>query len=156
MFGGGTMDPKRQSVHKVLVHSYFVALLFFLAGVVLDMVFGFQIFDDPVIAPLGAVFLVAGTVLILWAQHASHHFVKENVSRESFCRGPYRYTRNPTYWGIYLLLLGFGMVVNAFFVIVFTALSLLVTILVFLKHEEKILEAKYGGPYLEYKKSVRL
>ena len=156
MYGGGTKDPNRKSVHRVLVHSYFTTLIFFLIGAGLDIFLGLKIPDTAIIAPAGLGFLTAGTALIVWAQYASHHFVKDNLSHENFRRGPYRYTRNPTYWGLFLVLLGFGLAWNAVFVIVFTIISLFVTKTIFLKQEEAILEEKYGDAYMEYKKSVHI
>lgn len=47
------------------------------------------------------------------------------------------------------------MIVNAFFIIVFSFISFLITKFTFLSKEEKILAEKYGAPYLEYKKSVK-
>lgn len=149
------MDPKRMSVHRIAAHSYMVALLFLLLGVFCDMLWKPIIFDETLTEPLGMLFLGAGTILILWAQHASHHFVKENITRESFCRGPYHFTRNPTHWGLYFLLFGFSLTTNAFFVTVSTIVSFFVTKAIFLKQEEEVLKTKYGEPYLEYKKSVK-
>lgn len=149
------MDSKRMSVHKIAAHSYMVALLFLLLGVFGDMLWKPVIFDETLTTPLGMLFLGAGTILILWAQHASHHFVKENITVESFCRGPYCFTRNPTHWGLYFLLFGFGMATNAFFVALSTVVSFFVTKAIFLKQEEELLETKYGEAYLEYKRSVK-
>lgn len=149
------MDSKRMSVHKIAAHSYLVALLFLLLGVFFDLLWKPVVFDTRLTAPLGMLFLSAGTILILWAQHASHHFVKENITRESFCRGPYHFTRNPTHWGLYFLLFGFSLTTNAFFVTVSTIVSFFVTKAIFLKQEEEVLKTKYGEPYLEYKKSVK-
>ena len=156
MWGGGTKDPKRKSVHRVLVHSYFTTLVFFLLGAGLDIIFSLKILDTTLIAPAGLFFLVAGTGLIVWAQYTSHHFSKENLSSDSFRHGPYRFTRNPTYWGLLLVLIGFGLAWNAVFVIAFTVISLFVTKTIFLKQEEEILAEKYGDAYLEYKKSVHI
>lgn len=156
MFGGGTMDPKRRSVHRVLAHSYFTTLGFFLLGAALDIFFGWKIMDEEIIGPAGLGFLVAGTALVFWAQYSSHKFVKENITSDSFRRGPYRFTRNPTHWGLFLVLLGFGLAWNALFVIIFTVISLFVTKTIFLKQEEAILAEKYGAPYLEYKQATRL
>ena len=149
------MDPGRMSVHKIAAHSYLVALLFLLLGVFCDMLWKPVIFDTRLTAPLGTFFLGAGTILLLWAQHASHRFVKENLTKESFCRGPYRFTRNPTHWGLYFLLLGFSLTTNAFFVMISTVVSFFVTKAIFLRREEEVLKTKYGEPYLEYKKSVK-
>ncbi len=150
------MDPKRKSVHRVLAHSYFTTMVFFLLGASLDIIFGLKILDTAIISPAGLAFLVVGTALIVWAQHSSHKFSKENLEPDSFRRGPYRYTRNPTYWGLFLVLVGFGLAWNAVFVIAFTIVSLFVTKKIFLKQEEEILAEKYGAPYLEYKQSTRI
>ena len=80
---------------------------------------------------------------------------KENMSKETFSRGPYRYTRNPTNFGLFLLMLSFGIIMNALFIIVFSVLSFIFNKFIFIKKEEEILAKKYGTPYLEYKKSVK-
>ena len=146
---------QKQSVHKILAHSYSMYFILFLVGVSLDMFFKLQIFTSPVMAPTGAVLLILGSILILWAQYTSHNLKVENVTKETFCRGPYCYTRTPTNFGLFFLMLGFGMIANAFFVILFTLVSFIIAKFVFLDKEEKVLAAKYGTPYLEYKKSVK-
>ncbi|KKP64099.1 MAG: hypothetical protein UR62_C0020G0001, partial [Candidatus Nomurabacteria bacterium GW2011_GWF2_35_12] len=68
----------------------------------------------------------------------------------------YCYTRSPTHFGLFLLMLGFGIITNALFIIIFSVISFIITKFVFIRKEEKILAEKYGIPYLEYKKSVKL
>ena len=53
-------------------------------------------------------------------------------------------------------MLGFGVITNSFFIVVFSIVSFVVTKLTFIRKEEKILAEKYSTPYLEYKKSVKL
>src|SRR3989344_5694038 len=144
-------------VHKVLAYSYSLYFLFFLLSVYLDFVFPIKIFDESVMAPLGVAFLTWATFLIFWAQRSSRRLDKANegISKESFRQGPYCYTRTPTHWGLFFLLLGFGLVANAFFIIMFTVFSFIISKLAFLKKQEKMLEQKYGAPYLEYKKIVK-
>ena len=146
---------QKPSVHKVLAHSYSVFFIFFLIGVFFDMVFNFKVFDSFFLLPIGLFFLVFGTVLILWAQYTSLNQDTKNVTKETFCKGPYCYTRTPTNFGLFFLMLGFGMIINAFFVILFTLISFIITKFFFLDKQEKILEEKYGAPYSEYKKSVK-
>ena len=105
--------------------------------------------------PVGVFFLVFGTLLIIWAQKTSRNLRIENLSKESFYRGPYKYTRGPTHWGLFMLMLGFGMTMNTFFVILFAFISFIVSKFTFLAKQEKILEGKYGAPYREYKKIVK-
>jgi protein-S-isoprenylcysteine O-methyltransferase Ste14 len=82
-------------------------------------------------------------------------FKSELVTKETFCRGPYCYTRSPTHFGLFLLIIGFGFVLNAFFVVLFTFFCFLITKITFVKKQEKLLEEKYGTAYTEYKKSVK-
>ncbi len=150
------LNPHKNKVHKILVHSYLVYFSLFLLGVALDIVFKLKIFESSVMLPAGFSILILATILIFWAQKTSRSLDKENITKETFCKGPYCYTRNPTHWGLFFLMLGFGVIANAFFVILFTLLSFVVTRYVFLRKEERILAEKYGAPYLEYKESVKL
>ena len=142
-------------VHKVLAHSYSFYFIFFLCGVLLDIIFPIKIFKATYIVSYGFTFLVLGTLLIFWAQRTSLHLEKAHLTKEAFCHGPYCYTRSPTHWGLFLLMLGFGMIANAFFVIVLTIVAFFLTKLIFLKREEALLVKKYGEPYIEYKRAVK-
>ena len=104
---------------------------------------------------LGLPFLIFGTFLIFWAQISSHKLNKENMNKETFSKGPYRYTRGPTIFGVFLVMLGFGITTNALFVIIIAILAFLINKFTFIKKEEEILAEKYGIPYLEYKQSVK-
>lgn len=148
-------NDNKYSVHKVLAHSYTVFFLLFLVGVSFDMIFRLKIFSGPAMAPVGISIIIFATLLVFWAQMTSRNLNKENITKESFYKGPYCYTRSPTHWGLFLLILGFGIITNALFVILSSLISFIVTKLIFLKKEEEILTEKYGAPYLEYKKAVR-
>ena len=148
-------NPHKNKVHKTLAQSYVVYFLFFLLGVFLDLVFQVKIFTDSVMVFLGTLLLAFGTFLIFWAQRTSRNLHKDEMSKESFSRGPYRYTRSPTHFGLFVLILGFGIITNAVFVVLGTLLAFLITKFSFLDKHEKILEAKYGEHYKEYKKIVK-
>lgn len=153
----------KNNVHKVLAHSYATCFFFFLIGIYLDLVFsarggsafGGKVFNSSITIPIGFIFIIAGTFLVFWAQKTSKNFKKENITKENFSQGPYRFTRTPTNFGIFFLMLGFGMVTDAFFIILFSFVSFLIAKFFFLKKEERILSEKYGAPYLEYKQSVK-
>jgi protein-S-isoprenylcysteine O-methyltransferase Ste14 len=144
-------------IHATLAHSYSSYFLFLLLGIALDIIFPFRLFREPAVMALGLVFLVLASGLILWAQHTTRNLHEgQSLAKEAFCRGPYCYTRTPTHWGLFLLTLGLGIVLNAFFVVLTTTLSFLLSRTVFLKRYEQALVEKYGSPYLEYQKDVRL
>ena len=149
------ISQNKNKVHIVLANSYSVFFLLFLVGVFLDLIFNFKILNFSFMVSVGMVFILLATLLILWAQKTSRNLKIENLTKESFCKGPYCFTRSPTHWGLFFLMFGFGIMINAVFVIVFSVISLIFGKFVFLKKEETILERKYGVPYIEYKKSVK-
>lgn len=148
-------NPHKNRVHKVLAHSYIFHFISFLTGLIFDFLFPLKIFEKFTIGPLGLLFLVVGTFLILWAQKTSHKLNKENISKETFSQGPYRYMRSPTNLGLFLSTLGFGLIINSLFIAFFSVFSFIISKFVFIRKEEEILTQKYGTPYLEYKKSIK-
>lgn len=146
---------EKESVHKILAHSYFLYLFFLVIGIFLDFFYKVKVFSSPLMSFLGLLFLIFGTILILWAQNTSRSLKTEIVTRDTFTRGPYLYTRSPTHIGLAFLMLGFGLINNSFFVVLLAFVSFIVSKLTFLNKEEKVLVSKYGTPYVEYKKSVR-
>jgi len=147
---------QKQNLHNILAHSHTMQFILFLLGVLLDSIFKIRIFtSSPLIVDFGVVLLMLGSVLIFWAQYTSHHLPEEDITKESFSRGPYRYIKNPTNFGIFFMILGFGIISNSFFVILFGFISSLIAKFVFLDKEKEILISKYGAPYLEYRKSVK-
>ncbi len=156
-------EPKIQNnnshpnkAHRILAHSYSVYFVLFLIGVTLDLLFGVEFFSSAIMLPIGITLLVLSTLLILWAQFSTRNMASDNVSKESFSKGPYRFSRHPTHWGLFFLILGFGIMVNATFVILSTLISFIISKFVFVKKQEAVLAERYGAPYIEYKKSVKL
>ena len=164
-------EPRELNVHKVLAHSYTVYFILFLTGVYLDLVFstrgGFlsdlwrgsiagKIFTNPIMVSVGVALIIFASILIFWAQKTGRELRKvKEVKTEHFCRGPYCYSRIPTQWGLFFLILGFGIIANAFFVVLFTVISFFIFKFVFLGKHDRILIEKYGTAYLDYKKSVK-
>lgn len=152
-----TILLQKQNLHKILVYSHGMQFVLFLFAVFLDAMFNIKVFSNFnfIFAVIGVIFLIKGSVLIFWAQHSSHHLHNENITKESFSRGPYRYVKNPTNYGIFFTILGFGIIANSFFVILFAFISSMIAKFFFLNREKEILIAKYGAPYIEYRKSVK-
>ena len=153
---GTSEEESAYTVHHVLAHSYSFYFLLFIIGIVLDFFYPITIFRDSIWRSVGFLILILASLLILWAQKTSRDLAKtEKKDKEAFCRGPYCYSRSPTHWGLFLLTLGFSIIADAGFVAIFTIIAFVISKLIFLRKEEAILAAKYGTPYLEYKKSVR-
>ena len=145
-------------IHAILAQSYSFYFLVFIFGMLLDFVFPNNFLKQFNLISLGFVLMVLGSILVLWAQRASSIFKKlhkDDIKIKSFKYGPYRFTRNPTHFGLTFLMIGFGLLANAIFIIIFTIIYFFLGKLFFIKKEEKILEHKYGDTYLQYKKQVK-
>jgi protein-S-isoprenylcysteine O-methyltransferase Ste14 len=69
--------------------------------------------------------------------------------------GPFRFTRNPMYLALCLLQVALGFFLNDWITLLFVApLGLIFHYGVILR-EERYLTAKFGEPYLQYKREVR-
>lgn len=144
------------NIHSVLAHSYGVSFALLVVGLFFHFFYPIKISSYNFTFLLGFVFLFFATILIIWAQKTSRNLDKGNLNKQSFCKGPYSYSRMPTHFGLVFLMLGLGLIINSVFVVLFTIISFIVSKFFFIKKEEDLLLEKYGAPYLEYKKSVRL
>lgn len=147
---------KHHAVHSFLAYSYLVYFFTLIVGITLNTFSPIKVFDISVMSPIGLVLLLLSSILILWAQSSSTDLLhKEDVTYTHFLRGPYRYTRMPTHFGLFLAIMGFGFIINSFFVIILTLIAFLITKFTFLKKQEDELEKKFGDAYREYKKKVK-
>lgn len=70
-------------------------------------------------------------------------------------KGIYRFSRNPMYLGLLLWLLAWGLYLGNLLALLFLPLFMLIITVQQIKPEEKVLEAKFGQPYIDYQKRVR-
>lgn len=147
-------ELKKPSVHVVLAQSYLTYFIFCSLGLFLEVFFPMNIYVPH--AKIFAILCFAvGPLLILWAQYTSKRFeiLKKQTGQPQFNRGPYRYLRNPTQFGLVILVGGYALVTSASTLFIATGIAYLISNIFFRKHEE-ILESRYGEPYKEYKSSV--
>lgn len=149
------VEPKH-SIHQTLAHSYFLHFIALILGVILDLIFQVRLFKDTIMMPVGFLFLLIATFIIIWAQMTTKNLGETDVTKEHLSRGPYCYTRTPTHYGLFILILGFGFIMNAFFIIVLSIFSMVFGKSVYLKKYEEIMLHKFGTAYEEYKKSVKI
>jgi protein-S-isoprenylcysteine O-methyltransferase Ste14 len=151
---------KRGAIHHILARSYSVFFCGFLLGVLYDLFCPNMFFTGEWTIWIGGVLIVVGSYFVHWAQSTSQAFNKRVAGRSpelsDFMHGPYRYTRGPTHIGLFLMLFGFGILVNSLGLVIFSVVSYIVAKVFFLNKEEKLLHIKYGSVYEKYKKIVRL
>lgn len=145
-------------VHVILSQSYTVFLLAVIFGVIFDIIFPSNIFDGTIFQAIGLVMILLGSILVYWAQKTTSYSKSEmNKERDInfFMKGPYRYMRNPTNFGLTIMALGLGLIISSLFSVIFLVLNYFISKFVFLKEQEDILKERYGNVYEEYTKRVK-
>jgi len=108
---------------------------------------------------LGLVIVVSG----LWLNLSSKRTVLNNKttiipfqkSTVLVINGAFRYTRNPMYLGMLLVLVGEAIVLRSASAFLFPILFIPLISIKYISPEEKILENTFKDKYLEYKQKVR-
>lgn len=146
---------QKSPIHKILAHAYSFYFVFFLAGIFLDMIFPMRVLNFPILKWIGVLFLGIASFLVIWAQKTSRNLSIENLSKDVFCKGPYKFLSNPTHLGISLLLFGFGLISGAIYMLIATILYFVLAHFIFIKKQDAVLATKYGKHFHDYKKSVK-
>jgi protein-S-isoprenylcysteine O-methyltransferase Ste14 len=74
--------------------------------------------------------------------------------KELVVAGFYRYVRNPMYFGVLLILIGYFLWVGFWSLLVYTAFAFIATHLFVTLYEEPTLKKKFGKSYEDYLKQV--
>ena len=152
-------NQKINPIHVMLAYAYAIFFLSVILGVLFDLVFKVDLLDNFHHSYIGIMLIFLGSLLVYLAQSASSRASKikfEERSVAGFAFGPYKYFRHPTYLGVFIMVLGFGITIKSTFSVLFILITYLFVKLFFVKKEEKILEQKYGQIYLYYKKKVKI
>ena len=113
---------------------------------------------------LVGIFLIPfGLLLVAWANYTLLHIGKIGLrAREPMQTpsklvvvGTYRYSRNPIYLAVLMMLLGLVIVLSSLVVLLGLIVVYIVFRYIFIKREEIILEEAFGDEYREFKKRVR-
>ena len=107
---------------------------------------------------LGALIIITGFRAVGWA----YYQFKAHDTPESFdestclvCNGPYRYSRNPMYVGMVLILAGMAFCVNNYYAFCVPLFFFAVIHFSFIPFEENKMYRTFGKSYLDYRKRVR-
>lgn len=132
---------------------------FLLLGFVLRALVPLAFAPAEVASILGPVIVVLAFAVFLWAAATMRRRGASIPTGEPTAvivsGGPYRYSRNPIYVAMVVLLVGVGFWVNSLW---FVGLAILAVILLswgVISREEAYLERKFGSEYASYKSRVR-
>jgi protein-S-isoprenylcysteine O-methyltransferase Ste14 len=139
--------------------------LVFLSGILLGVVCRYAVAParlpmDPTIRIIvGLLVSLAGVALIVWANvfftRTGQDPIPWKPTPELIFQGPYRFTRNPMYVGMTLIALGFGIVLNNLWIVLFALPGLLIVHVIAVLPEERYLSEKFGEDYTQYRTQVR-
>jgi len=154
---------KRRRIGIMPVAALFffgLVVLFVFASFWIDKWLAFLHFDSTWWSlGLSMLLLVPGCLIMLWPVmqffRARGTPVPFNPPPKLITTGLYAFVRNPMLLGLFLLMLGLGVLFGSLSLIfIFTPLFILLNVLYLKAIEEKEMEKKFGEEYLEYKKKV--
>lgn len=161
------MNPEQEEisnhhrkVNLVLLNSYLIFLFAVVFGAFLDPLLKYEMFANSLYQNIGFVMLFVGSILVYWAQNTSsisrHKMSEKNeLTYLYFNFGPYKYFHNPTYFGVFVVTLGFSLIINSLFGVILNIIAYIIVRLFFCKEEEKLLVSKYGQDYIDHEKKVK-
>ncbi len=157
------LTPKKSSengkIHFILSNSYTIFLFAVVLGVSFDTIIPLNIsIGGGYYKYVGLGMVSLGTLIIYWAQTTSNLIKSRKVkegTHPGFDYGPYKYLRSPTHSGLFIMTLGLAVIINSPFSFLFVIIAHIITKLIYIKKEEKMLEEKYGEAYRDYKNKTK-
>ena len=108
---------------------------------------------------IGAGIIIAGVVMIVFAKLAFKKFNQPSAPGKPtttiVTTGVFRYSRNPLYTGLALVLSGLGLATNILWLIILTAPMAFMIQRVLILPEEQYLLEEFGKTYRDYMSRVR-
>jgi protein-S-isoprenylcysteine O-methyltransferase Ste14 len=115
--------------------------------------------DSAIRIIAGLLVILTGVGFIVWAQvffaRTGQNPIPWKPTPELIFQGPYRFTRNPMYLGMTLVVVGFGLALNNLWISLFALPGLLVVHVMAVLPEERYLSEKFGESYKQYLAQVR-
>jgi protein-S-isoprenylcysteine O-methyltransferase Ste14 len=136
-------------------------VLTYLAGAGLEAIFhtGEFMRSYDFLTPIGAVLFVLGAVIAGWGWFIFHREhttrVPGQTSTTLVTWGPYRFTRNPMYVGLFFAYLGEAALVRQIVPVILLPLTIIYLNLIVIPLEEKRLREVFGAEYGRYVNRVR-
>ncbi len=153
------MDPTADNAH-VIVRPPLAWGLTIIAGVLLDWLLPLRFLPPDLPARwIGGTVVVLALALGVWAvvtmTRAGSNVPTNRPSTTIVERGPYRFTRNPIYSGMFLCVIGLAIAFDTLWLLITLVPFVLVVRYGVVAREEAYLERKFGEVYRGYRSRVR-
>ena len=122
----------------------------------------FPEFNLEFLTTLSYISYIAGLSILLWAvrlfkkQNTTVNPIKIENASSLVTSGIFKYTRNPMYLGMVLILLGLTLMFNFIGGIMFTLLFTMYITKFKIRPEEEVMERFFGADFIKYKQNVRM
>jgi protein-S-isoprenylcysteine O-methyltransferase Ste14 len=131
----------------------------FVVGFVAEKIAPTQMLPFPVSAWLGLTFTAVAIALVVSAfkalAQAHTAFDARKSTTKIVTTGPFRFSRNPTYLSLTLLLIGIAFAISSLWVLVSVIPAVVATQWGVILREENYLKGKFGDGYIRYASKVR-
>jgi protein-S-isoprenylcysteine O-methyltransferase Ste14 len=150
--------PMQRDVPGVIAPPPLILLGHILVGLALDWLWPAPFLPPAIQYAVGAALIVlagalAGTAIARFLR-AGTNVPTRRPATVLVIAGPYRFSRNPIYVGMIVLLLGIGFAVDSLWIIALAAPFALVLRYGVIAREERYLEAKFADAYRAYRARV--
>ncbi len=148
-----------ESVRERVVPPPLIYLAGLLIGVALDTAWPAAFLPAPAQYVAGGVLIAAGLGLFALAVRtfagARTSPVHERPTTSIITTGVFRYTRNPIYVAMTLVLIGLGLAIDSAWIVAMAVPAVLIIDRFVIRTEEAYLVEKFGDEYERYRQTVR-
>jgi protein-S-isoprenylcysteine O-methyltransferase Ste14 len=150
---------KQRDIPGVIAPPPLILLGFILVGFGLDLIRPVPLLPSAVRYALGGMLFAIASAFAFSAialfLRAGTNVPTRRPTTALVTNGPYRFSRNPIYTGMILLLLGIGVMVDSAWILAMAIPFALVIRYGVIAREERYLETKFGESYRHFRASVR-
>ena len=143
----------------VAFHPPLLLLLLIVGGVIGSWIWPASFLPDSLALGIGLPIVIIALAVFAWAVTTMTRggaSVPTHTPTDAIVgHGPFRFSRNPIYLSMTLLLIGIGFWANSGWFFGFAVVAIVLLSRGVITPEEIYLEEKFGEAYLEYKNSVR-
>ena len=156
-------EPEKTSEKKdrppVIALPPLILIAFIGLGVILHNIFPLHFIHGPLRTIVGAIFLAYSVLVMglamLQMRKAGTNINVRKPTTAIVTDGIYRFTRNPMYLSMVLLMIAVSVLVSNIWIFILTPVFAVIMQKGVIEQEERYLEEKFGAEYTNYKKSTR-
>lgn len=153
------VQPEKKDNPGVIALPPLILIAFIGLGVILHNLFPLHFIHGPLRTIIGAIFLAYSflvmSLAVLQMRKAGTNIDVRKPTTAIVTDGIYRFTRNPMYVSMALLLIAISVLISNIWIFILTPAFIIVIQKGVIEREERYLEKKFGSEYMDYKNRTR-